>query len=210
MASTKKTPAWAAKLVEPFRASPRKSGFLAALAILLVAMWVKMFGGGHGPSAALAAPAPAGTTFSRTFDSLPMAPVHRADADVNSLQHWSRQAIIPVKRNFFCASMDRFPLEDTRHIDPVMVGEGFWDRLAKSMAAQADQEEQRQVLVSNLRTKAAELNLQSTIMGSQPRAMVNGDMVREGSVVAGFRVLKIEARKMVVEREGIKLEIIMN
>jgi len=53
------------------------------------------------------------------------------------------------------------------------------------------------------------LKLQSTVMGPQPSAMVNGEMVREGSVVAGFRVLKIEARRMIVEREGIKLAILM-
>jgi hypothetical protein len=35
-------------------------------------------------------------------------------------------------------------------------------------------------------------------------------MVREGSVVDGFRVLKIEARQLIVEREGVKLAITMN
>jgi hypothetical protein len=39
--------------------------------------------------------------------------------------------------------------------------------------------------------------------------MINGSMVGEGEVVAQFRVLRIEARSVVVEREGIKLEIPM-
>jgi hypothetical protein len=39
--------------------------------------------------------------------------------------------------------------------------------------------------------------------------MVNGKLIGEGSVVAEFRVLKIEARRIVVEREGIQLEIQM-
>jgi hypothetical protein len=40
--------------------------------------------------------------------------------------------------------------------------------------------------------------------------MVNGELVGEGGVVADFRVLKIEARRLIVEREGIRLEIKMN
>jgi len=47
------------------------------------------------------------------------------------------------------------------------------------------------------------------MMGPQPKALVNGEFVGEGSVVASFRVLKIEARRMIVEREGIRLEIVM-
>jgi hypothetical protein len=39
--------------------------------------------------------------------------------------------------------------------------------------------------------------------------MVNGDLVGEGSVVANFRIVSIEARRIIVEREGIRLEIDM-
>jgi hypothetical protein len=49
----------------------------------------------------------------------------------------------------------------------------------------------------------------STLMGPHPKAMVNGQMVGEGEVVAQFRVTEIRARSVVVEREGIKLEIPM-
>ena len=78
------------------------------------------------------------------------------------------------------------------------------------MAQQADQKDKRENLIANYRAEAAKLRLQSTMMGSQPRAMVNGELVREGSVVASFRVEKIEARRIIVEREGIRLEIQMN
>ena len=53
------------------------------------------------------------------------------------------------------------------------------------------------------------MKLQSTMMGPQPKALVNGELVGEGDVVAAFRVLKIEARRIIVEREGIRLEIQM-
>jgi hypothetical protein len=78
------------------------------------------------------------------------------------------------------------------------------------MSLQADQQVQRQAMIDEIQTNARSLQLQSTMLGATPSAMVDGQMVREGSIVAGFRVLKIEARRMVVEREGIKLEIFMN
>jgi hypothetical protein len=78
------------------------------------------------------------------------------------------------------------------------------------MSSRADQQEQRQILIDNIRIAAEALKLDSTIMGATPGAMVNGEMVREGSTVAGFRVLKIEARQLIVEREGVKLAIMMN
>jgi hypothetical protein len=51
--------------------------------------------------------------------------------------------------------------------------------------------------------------------GPRPAALVNGQMVREGDVVAtgsgasrtSYRVLKIEARRVFLEREGIRSEI---
>jgi hypothetical protein len=77
------------------------------------------------------------------------------------------------------------------------------------MSVEADQQVQRQALIQGLADSARSLQLQSTMLGATPSAMVNGEMVREGSLVADFRVLKIEAGKMIVEREGIKLEILM-
>ena len=61
------------------------------------------------------------------------------------------------------------------------------------------------------------MRLQSTVMGATPKAVIDGEMVSEGDVVAcgtgetrtTFRVLKIEPRRIIVEREGIKLEIQM-
>jgi hypothetical protein len=46
-------------------------------------------------------------------------------------------------------------------------------------------------------------------MGQKPKAMVNGKLVVEGDVVEGFRVLKIGPRGIIVERDGIRLEVLM-
>jgi hypothetical protein len=87
--------------------------------------------------------------------------------------------------------------------------DGFWARLEKSLAVQADQKDKRENQKANYIKAAAELKLQSTMMVAQPKALLNGELVGEGDVVADFRVVKIEARRVIVEREGIRLEIQM-
>ena len=66
-----------------------------------------------------------------------------------------------------------------------------------------------QGLIQNLRQQAGQLQLTSTVMGPRPKAVINGQMVGEGEIVAQFRVVKIDARSAVVERDGVRLEIAM-
>ena len=140
--------------------------------------------------------------------ALPIA-APRSNAVAAALQKWSDSPGHPVSRNLFAVRMEYFPVDGSR--TPQNGGpEGFWARLEKSLALQADQRDKRENLVANFTAQAGKLKLQSTMMGgSEPKAMVNGELVGEGSVVADFRVLKIEARRIIVEREGIRLEIQM-
>jgi hypothetical protein len=87
--------------------------------------------------------------------------------------------------------------------------DGFWDQLAKSLAAKADQEKARGILRDNVRAKASRLDLQSTgTFNGTPKAMVNGTIVEEGDTIEGFLILKIETKRIVVEMEGIQVEVI--
>jgi len=195
---------WTEKMVQTFRASPKKATVLAVLAVTLVALWVKMLSGGKGPQAAQASASAPGAV----ADQPDQTPPRRAAAAGQSLAQWARHPVGRMARNLFAVPLDYYPRDAVRGGE-VSAGGGFWDRLAKSVSAHADDQEQRQILIDNVRIMAGGLKLQSTVMGPQPSAMVNGEIVREGSVVAGFRVLKIEARRMIVEREGIKLAILM-
>ena len=62
------------------------------------------------------------------------------------------------------------------------------------MDAQADQQHKREILIQNLRQQAGQLQLTSTVMGPRPKAVINGQMVGEGEIVAQFRIVKIDAR----------------
>ena len=88
--------------------------------------------------------------------------------------------------------------------DPQAAGDA-----AKSGPSPADVKKERQAFAENIREQAGQLKLQTTIMGAVPKALVNGQLVGEGDVVASLRIVKITARGMVIEREGIKLEIQM-
>jgi hypothetical protein len=210
MANPQTLTAWSEKAMGAVRASPGKSSVLTGLALIMAIAWIRVLVGGHtSPSSAQAAStsaAPAATVLSDE-----PAALHRlSDSGGATLQQWARQPTRPLTRNPFAVSLEYYPTDVSKSDDPTSAGVGYWNLVSKSMSSRADQQEQRQILIDNIRIAAEALKLDSTIMGATPGAMVNGEMVREGSTVAGFRVLKIEARQLIVEREGVKLAIMMN
>ena len=60
-----------------------------------------------------------------------------------------------------------------------------------------------------IRTEAAELKLATTMLGSRPRALINGQVLSVGDTVDGFKLLRILHRKVVVEKNGIRVLIEM-
>lgn len=194
---------------------------LAVLVIVLGGMWAKMAlsGGSTAPKSAAAmttATTAPETTPATTGTSATDGRKGRArSADGATLLREWLEAPLPqeISRNLFELRIDYFPMDGSR---PSMTNSRteekdptFWDQLAKSIDAQADQQHKREILIANLRQQAAKLELSSTVMGPRPKAMIDGAMVGEGDSVAQFRVLKIESRGVIVEREGIKLAIPM-
>ena len=209
------------KIIRAVRNDPQKAAILTVLVAILVVLQVRlqMSGKDAGPSSAVAnTAAPAASN---------NGPAHSsgggggADGSSNSssfakpqdaataLRAWMEAPQASLTRNLFEVDLDRFPYDANRIHAANKDGVGFWDELAKSMSFRADVRKERQILVENLARQASELRLQSTIMGASPKAVIDGGLVGEGDVVASFRVLKIEPRRIIVEREGIKLEIQM-
>jgi hypothetical protein len=207
---------YADKLVTQAKADPKKASILGVLTVIMIFSWYRMSSGG-GDASGIGGPAHASaasvTPVRAGGSGLPdnLRAPSSASATVAALLEWQRRPIAPLSRNLFVINYDFFP-QDGSAPAPVHVGQGdgFWDHIAKSMTARADQKREREVLVENLRAQALQLKLQSTVLGASPRALVNGQLVRVGDVVASFRVTKIEARRIVVEREGIKLEVRSN
>jgi hypothetical protein len=191
------------QLVKQAQTEPQKAAVLGVLLTIMIVMVVRL-GGGAAPSAAsasIAVPRGGGVTNN-------LRPRLKTATGIAALVEWAGQPTRPaLSRNLFVVSYDYFPQDGTK---PVIVhvshGDGFWDQVAKSMALRADQKEARDVLRETIRQLAEKLNLQSTMMSASPKALVNGELVGEGDVVASFHVLRIEARKIVIECKGIVLE----
>lgn len=201
------------KISRAVRNDPQKAGVLTVLVSILVVLQVRlqMSDRDAGPSRATASTAAAVADNPPAFGAGGdvARPAPRPADSAAALRAWMDAPVAPLARNLFAVELERFPHDgsavQTANKDAV----GFWDELAKSMTFRADVRKERQVLVENLARQASQLRLQSTIMGASPKAVIDGGLVGEGDVVASFRVLRIEPRRIIVEREGIKLEIQM-
>jgi len=73
---------------------------------------------------------------------------------------------------------------------------------------------ERQSRLEVLQLQAGMFKLESTMMRANPKAIINGRMVKVGDIVAHpkrarsrrVRDTKIEARRVVIEHEGTRLE----
>ena len=192
------------RLTQILRREAKKTVTLGVLVAVLVVLWGRLMLKSKAPAAARGAEAPVFPT-----DNLPAAEPQMSEAPGSSLQEWARQPITPIRRNLFSVPLDYYPDQSSRSGNEGNSEQGFWQGLAKSLSDRADHQEQRRILVENVKARAESLKLQSTVMSTQPSAMVNEQMVHEGSSVAGFRILKIEPRRIIVERESVRLEIKM-
>jgi hypothetical protein len=198
---------WSEKMIGAFRASPGRSSTVGGLVLILAVAWMRLLGTGHTPAVAQGAITPAVPGAAGLLETPAQ---HRLAETGASLQQWVRQPVGRLARNPFSIPLDCYPHDGSKSTAESAEGNGYWDLVRKSMSSRADQQEQRQILVENIRIAAEALKLESTIVGAIPGAIVNGQMVREGSTIAGFRVMKIEARRVVVEREGVKLAVTMD
>ena len=196
----------AEKVTVAVRGEPRKAGALAMLLIVLGVLWVKVLLLAHNtPSEANATTGEAPRTEVKDLVARP-----KASHAARSLIEWTRQPIPPSSKNLFMVDFEHFRRDAAKvPSTPIISGDGFWDHLEKSLAIRADQEKARGLLLEDVRNRATRLKLHSTVMNSgHPKALVNGTLLGEGDMIDGFKVIRIEAHRIVVEREGVRLEVL--
>jgi hypothetical protein len=197
------------KLLRVAKADPKKAGVLAVLVAVLGTMWLRMAMSGGPETAGASTSIKSDNDIADRAHAAGRAMIPSA-AGAAALAEWRKEPVSPIVRNLFTLQLDEFGQQGGTPVGPVTrVEDGFWDELAKSLSSQADQNKQRQIRTDNAVRDAGRMNLQTIVMGASPKAVIDGEMVGEGSVVAGFRVSRIEARRIIVEREGIRLEIPM-
>jgi hypothetical protein len=195
----------AEKVTGAVRAEPRKAGALALLLIVLGVLWAKVFVLAHSaPSAAEATTQDVPRT--EVKDLVPRA---QASAASRSLIEWTKQPVPPGSKNLFSIDFEQFRRDAAKVPSTPLTGtDGFWDQMEKSLAIRADQEKARGLLLEDVRNRATRLKLHSTVMNSgHPKALVNGTLLSEGDMIEGFKVIRIEAHRIMVEREGVRLEV---
>lgn len=60
-----------------------------------------------------------------------------------------------------------------------------------------------------VRAQAKTLILQSTMVGPDSSAVINGQVLRVGQHIAGFRIVRIHARSCDVEKQGVEVRLVM-
>lgn len=189
--------------------SPRQALLLAALAIVLIGAWGRAIL--RSRTLADAAPSGASQTPPSTESDFPGAEAKTAEPALRrsapSLAEWANVPPASIHRNLFAVPFDDYPV-DPAH--PLQNGQSDADA-SKSDSGQADQIKERQKLVEALRAQAQDLTLEGTILGSNPRAWINGVLVGVGQSVdpTGFKVVRIESRQVFIERDGVQLELSM-
>jgi hypothetical protein len=197
---------WRKRILAKVKAEPKRAVFLAVLLAVMGLMWVKALSHGVSPATARASI----DSSAQTAPGMQEKPLLSRTSQ--ALQEWTRTPLSLVHRNVFDLKLEYFPQDQSSPQPQAREGDdGFWDQVAKSLTSRADQEKARRILAENLRVQAARLDLQSTVMSQgSPKALINGVLVGEGDVVSGFRVVRIEAKGVIVEREGVKLEVRFN
>lgn len=199
---------------ESIRADPKKAGVLTVLVAVLLVAGGRAMMGKSAPAAALASASVAKPTkpVSKAVKATAAASASRVDVN------WLKAPIASVSRNLFAIRTENFPLVEGRSENtPKPEASGFWESVEKSRNEHADKEKRRENLIDNLKREAAKLALQSTVMGPEPQAIIGRNVVKVGDWVSGddsgrglaFRVQAIEPRRVILEREGIRLELRM-
>lgn len=207
---------WFKPLKTVFQQDPRRAWLVAGVSLVMVGLSVHLLS--RGPAAATAAAGHTEVVTSRNRASagaVQMAVAQRP-APREELVEWLNADRLPPRRDIFAgdapitSSAGITTVTDSQTVEKSEEEGGVWDELAKSLASRADHRWERQARIANLKREASRLRLSKIVIGPPPAALLNDELVEEGSVVASFRVLKIEPRRIVVEREGIRLDVPLN
>lgn len=206
------------RLPEPLRRDPKKSAMLAGLLVLMAVLGIRQYTGMTTPASARAA-LPLAERSASSNSAVSRGTSNPSNEVAQRVAQWLGTPIKALDRNLFETKLEFFQRLDGSADDraAVLAEETFWDQLAKSLASQADQKRQKQIRSENLQLAASSFKLQTTLMGSVPKALIDGRMVRMGDTLESkgsdlsmvFRVVQIEPRRVVIERDGVKIELKM-
>jgi hypothetical protein len=195
------------RAVELARRDRRKTALIGAVGLLLLSLSCRFLS--QGPNSAPAAIVVLPPSSNPVVES----PATVELSNSGAVTAWLKEPRQSAKRNLFALNLEDYPTDSSitagagNHISNAPSDQSLWDDVAKSLSARADQKREQEFRMKNLQRAAARLLPQQVIVGPPPRAQVNGEWIEEGSFVGSFRVLRIEADRITVEKDGITLDV---
>jgi len=220
------------RFVEQINADQKKAAILGGLFLVLIGVVLRpMMFTSSAPETALAATPPAAAPPPPTGPLLrpvaqaaitmpqPAGQPRIVGAAASATKHDAPQrgpkvAVAGMPRRLFRDPFDtnawnRFPpaITVTADGEKKTVGrQSFWDRISASFA---EQRKARRKQMEALRRDLAEMQLQSTMTGPAPLAYISGRLVREGEMLRGFFVVRIDDRRVWLRKDGSEHELAM-
>jgi hypothetical protein len=81
--------------------------------------------------------------------------------------------------------------------------------MAEQLGQQQQAQRERLEQMAAIRSQAQGLNLQGTILGASPIALINGQPMHAGQSIGGFVITEITSNACRLVREGVNVEIRM-
>ncbi|MCJ7543833.1 MAG: hypothetical protein MUP47_04585 [Phycisphaerae bacterium] len=160
----------------------KRSVIMIVLAVVAAVLLARLLLKKSSPSTAAAAPGTEATAKAPGDEALWQAGVETAKRD-----DYFRKIDTTITRDIFVPPERYYPLPVTAK---------------KPQPTTADS---RSTEKENARKDATAMTLESTILSSTPKAIVDGQLVQVGDVIRGFRVERIGSRSVTLERGGVRV-----
>lgn len=174
---------WIVKTKKQLLADKKKSGAMLALLAIGLLLWGRLLLQ-DVPKTATAEPKQEASTSAEDAIEIVRDPAPRVVVD------WPEK----LPRDLFALDASRYRRTVTQDTDDVE---------EKSPRSLTDKD----VKIEALRRRGQGLTLQSVITGSEPRAMINGRLMKIGQRVDGFELLEIHERSVILRMQDVKLRL---
>ncbi len=172
-------------LAAHLRADPRKSAVLVVLTLVLAVLYVRWLWPGAGPEQIEAAGIPAA---SPTGGQSPSRAGPGAAGPTPPRMLISTPLVRELTGDPFALDLQRYPA-------------------GREEPADRSQPPAPVMFEDPVEAAARTLTLQSTMCGPAPLACINGEFIKPGQRVNGFVLERVEPTRVVLERDGVKVEL---
>ncbi len=208
---------WTARLKTELMRDKKKTSVLLALTVVALIVVVKLLAGGGGgagaaravrPAVAAAAEA-AGETDEQTAEQLWQQLTSEGSTDQAERERYLAAMDRNITRDLFQPNPELYPPSGTPSgPGPVAPSEPGWFADVGQWVWQKQQAQQEEMAhAAVIRAQARGLALQSTMLGSPPTALINGQVLGVGDSINGFLVKGIASDNCVVSKEGVDVQL---